>query len=148
MAVRTLCSNEDRSAIVQRLRSVRLDAKPAWGSLDAPRMLCHVADQMRVALGDVPTKPVHNFASRTLVKAIVVNTGLQPPRGKIKTSPEMLKSEPTSWEADLAACVELAERVGRGTATAVHPTFGPLSPPEWGRLCWKHLDHHLLQFGV
>jgi hypothetical protein len=111
-------------------------------------MLCHVADQMRVALGDVPAEPVHSFLSRTLVKFIVVNTGFKPPRGKIQTAPEMLLSQPESWDTDLAACLELAERVGRGTACAVHPAFGPLTHEEWGRLCWKHMDHHLVQFGV
>lgn len=144
----TLLSTEDRVPILQRLRSIRPDARPAWGSLDAPRMLCHVADQLRVALGDIPTKPVHTVVSRTLVKFLVVNTGLQPPRGRIKTAPEMLISRPTSWDVDVAACVDLAERVGRGTCSAVHPAFGPLSPREWGRLCWKHLNHHLVQFGV
>jgi hypothetical protein len=111
-------------------------------------MLCHLADQLRVALGDVPSRPVHTFISRTLVKFMVVDTGMEPPRGKIETAPEMLVSKPTTWDADLAACVELVERVGRGTADAVHPSFGPLSPEEWGRLCWKHLNHHLVQFGV
>jgi hypothetical protein len=111
-------------------------------------MLCHVADMMRVALSDLPTKPTYSFLSRTLVKSLVVNTGLKPPRGKVQTSPEMLTSRPSSWEADLSACVELVDRVADGTANAVHPAFGPLSPQEWGRLCWKHLNHHLVQFGV
>ena len=111
-------------------------------------MLCHLADQLRVALGDIPAAPVHTLASRTLLRFLVVNTGIKPPRAKIMTAPEMLLSQPTSWDEDLSACVDLAERVGRGTASAVHPTFGPLSPQEWGRLCWKHLDHHLVQFGV
>jgi hypothetical protein len=26
--------------------------------------------------------------------------------------------------------------------------FCPLTPEEWDRLMWKHLDHHLLHFGV
>jgi uncharacterized protein DUF1569 len=146
--VRTLLSNEDRALIVRRLQHARPDSKAAWGSLNAPRMLCHVADQMRVALGDIPARPTHSFASRTLVKFLVINTGFEPPRGKIQTAPEMLTSQPTAWDADLVACVDLAERVGRGTASAVHPAFGPLSPQEWGRLCWKHLNHHLVQFGV
>jgi hypothetical protein len=111
-------------------------------------MVCHAADQMRVALGDLPSKPVHSFLSRTLVKFLVVNTGLEPPREKIQTAPEMLTSQPKLWDVDVAACVELAERVGRGSARAAHPTFGPLSAEEWGRLCWKHLNHHLRQFGA
>ena len=148
MAVGTMLNDTERAQLLERLRRVRPDAKPAWGRLDAPRMICHAADQMRVALGDLPSKPVHSILSRTLVKFLVVNTGLKPPRGKIETAPEMLTSQPKSWDADVAACVELAERVGRGSARAVHPTFGPLSPEEWGRLCWKHLNHHLGQFGA
>jgi Protein of unknown function (DUF1569) len=148
VSIGTLLNDRDRDQLLERLRRVRPDAKAGWGSLDAPRMLCHVADQMRVALGDVQTQPVHSFLSRTLVKFLVVNTGLKPPRGKIQTAPEMLMSQPESWDADLAACLDLAERVGHGDARAVHPAFGPLSPEEWGRLCWKHLDHHLVQFGV
>lgn len=148
MDIGTLMSSSHRGLILERLRRVRPETSPAWGSLDAPRMLCHVADMMRIALGDLPTKHKHSFLSRTLVKSLVVNTGLKPPRGKVQTAPEMLTSRPSSWEADLSACVELVDRVANGTANAVHPAFGPLSPEEWGRLCWKHLNHHLVQFGV
>ena len=148
MPVETLLNAESRSRLIERLSRVRPDAKPQWGTLDAPRMLCHLADGLRVALGDLPARPVHNFATRTLAKFLVVNTGFAPPRGRIQTAPEMLTSKPATWEADLAACVKLVERVGTGSARAVHPTFGPLSPEEWGRLCWKHTNHHLVQFGV
>lgn len=29
-----------------------------------------------------------------------------------------------------------------------HPFFGKLTAPEWDALGWKHVDHHLQQFGV
>ena len=91
MPAATLLNADDRSRLIQRLQRVRPDAQPAWGALDAPRMLCHLADNLRVALGDVSAKPVHTFASRTLVKFLVVNTGFAPPRGKIQTAPEFRK---------------------------------------------------------
>jgi hypothetical protein len=144
----SLLNPADRGKLVQRLRAVRPDARPAWGTLTAPRMLCHLADQLRVALGDVPARPAHNLASRTLLKFLVVNTGFRPPRGKIQTAPEMLASKPAAWDADLAACLALVERVGAGAAREVHPAFGPLTPEEWGKVCWKHMDHHLVQFGT
>ncbi len=146
--MQTLMNDDDRAALVQRLRRLRPEARGAWGSLDAPRMLCHVADQMRVALGDLDSVPRHSLLMRTLVKVIVVHTRLEPPPGKIRTAPEMLISKPGAWESDLASCEQLAARVGTGAARAVHPSFGPLTPEEWGKLCWKHLHHHLRQFNV
>ena len=148
MAVPTLLDAAERARIVERLCRVSPQARPAWGGLDAPRMLCHLNDALRIGLGELPCKPTHNVLSRTLGKALVVNSGLKPPRGKIKTAPEMLTSCPAAWDADLAACVQLVERVGAGQATAVHPAFGPLTPEEWGRISWKHVNHHLVQFGV
>ncbi len=148
MPIQTLLNEDDRVALVERLRRLHPQAKAAWGSLDAPRMLCHVADQMRVALGDLDSVPRHSFLTRTLVKLVVVHTRLEPPRGKIQTAPEMLISKPGAWESDLASCEQLAARVGAGGARATHPTFGPLTAEEWGKLCWKHLDHHLRQFDV
>jgi hypothetical protein len=39
----------------------------------------------------------------------------------------------------------------RGPAKAAeqtHAFFGKLSGREWGELMYKHIDHHLQQFGV
>ena len=35
---------------------------------------------------------------------------------------------------------------GRGTDT--HPIFGDLTLGEWGRWGYRHMDHHVTQFGV
>ena len=148
MPIGTLLNDGDRTRLIERLRRLRPEASAAWGTLDAPRMVCHLKDQLRIAVGDLASLPSHNLATRTLLKFLVVNTGFQAPRGKVQTAPEMLTSLPGTWETDLSACVDLIERVGAGSARAVHPGFGPLSPEEWGRLCYKHTDHHLVQFGV
>lgn len=29
-----------------------------------------------------------------------------------------------------------------------HPAFGSFTPEQWGQMQYKHLDHHLRQFGV
>jgi hypothetical protein len=36
----------------------------------------------------------------------------------------------------------------KGCTPHPHPFFGPLAPDEWSILMYKHLDHHLRQFGV
>lgn len=36
----------------------------------------------------------------------------------------------------------------KGCTTHPHSFFGRLTPEEWAILMYKHLDHHLRQFGV
>jgi hypothetical protein len=144
----SLMKADDLKLLLERLERLRPDAKPAWGTLDAPRMLCHLGDSMRVALSEIPATPRHSWFSRTLGRLVVVHTGLEAPPGKVKTAPEMLTSSPATWQADLDACKQLAARVGSGAASGEHPSFGPLTPEEWGKLSWKHMNHHLRQFGV
>lgn len=144
----SLLNEDDRNAILARLSKLTPDTPRLWGSLDASRMLCHIADQLRVALGDIAAKRADSFLKRTLLKWLVVNTGFQAPPGKVATAPEMLISKPAEWAKDLADCQQLIVNVGSGAASAVHPAFGSLNAAEWGRLCWKHLDHHFRQFGL
>jgi Protein of unknown function (DUF1569) len=30
----------------------------------------------------------------------------------------------------------------------IHPVFGKMTKEQWSKATWKHLDHHLQQFGV
>jgi hypothetical protein len=143
----TLLDSADRDALLQRLRRLQPTSQPRWGRFTAPRMVCHLADSLRVALGDLPTKRVDTLPSRTLVKWLVVYSPVPPPRGKIQTAPEMLTTAPTTWAADVATVEGLVERLATKPTTAAHPAFGPLTHGGWARLAWKHLDHHLRQFG-
>jgi hypothetical protein len=144
----TLMNTADRDALLARLRRLEPSAKPRWGRLTAPKMVCHLADSLRIALGEVQALPVDNFASRTILKWLVVYSPVRPPPGKIETSPEMLATAPASFPNDVATVEQLVARTASTLSNARHPFFGPLSPGGWGRLNWKHLDHHLRQFGV
>jgi hypothetical protein len=143
----TLLHSPEREAIVQRLRRLRPTSQPSWGKLTAPKMVCHLADSLRVGLGDLSTQRIDTLPRRTLLKWLVVYSPVAPPRGKVQTAPEMLTSAPTNWEEDVAALEQLVARISSGSTTAVHPFFGPLTTGGWCRLSWKHLDHHLRQFG-
>jgi hypothetical protein len=143
----TLLSESDRAQIITRLRRVTPDRVPHWGTLTAPRMLCHVTDQLRVATGAISGRHRDSLLRRTVLKWLVVNTSMRAPPGKVQTVPEMLSTAPTSWDTDLATCVRLIGEVGLGKTNGRHPAFGTLSAREWGRIAWKHFDHHLRQFG-
>ncbi len=144
----SLLAIKDREAILTRLHRLTPTHQSQWGTLTAPKLLCHLADQLRVALGDIPVQRHDSLLSRTLLKWLVVYTPLKPPPGKVETAPEMLTTVPGEWAEDLRACEGLIQRLATTPTGAVHPFFGPLTHHGWGRLAWKHLDHHLRQFGL
>lgn len=144
----TLRDPAERAAIVARLRQMSPDRKGRWGRLTSAAALCHMSDQFRGALGVIDCVPHRTLFSRTIGKWLVVDTRMPAPPGRIQTSPEMLTTPPGRFVEDLAECVRLMEQVGTERPMGVHPTFGPMDPAEWGRMGWKHTDHHLQQFGL
>jgi hypothetical protein len=143
----TLQDQDDLRGILDRLGRMTPAHHARWGTLDAHRMLCHLSDALAVALGEIPASRKDTLLTRTLAKWLVVNSPMKAPRGRVKTAPEMLTTPPSTWEQDLGRCRALARRVASGEARSPHPAFGPMRPQEWGRLAWKHFDHHLTQFG-
>ena len=62
-----------------------------------------------------------------------------------------MTTAPGEWREDVVTLHALVDRVGARSpdgSWGTHPVFGQVSGPEWGLLCWRHLDHHLRQFRV
>ncbi len=55
---------------------------------------------------------------------------------------------PTTFEADRQTLLDLLDPAKYSLSGVEHPVFGHLSRKEFGEVTWKHLDHHLRQFGV
>jgi hypothetical protein len=146
--MRTLLNRADRDAMIARVRRLTPASQAQWGRLTVHTVMPHLADQLRVASGDIPASPGYSLVGRTIVKWLLFYTTFNAPRGKVQTSPEMLTTAPGTFEADRAALEALIIRMGTTPATTTHAFFGPLSHAGWARLAWKHLDHHLTQFGV
>ena len=133
-------------------RARRLDPTrgPRWGRLTADRMLCHLADVLRVSLGDCPggrrrVLPLEMFPLKQLVIHV-----LPWPHG-VKVPKEVFVTAPTSFDADLGTLEELMHRfVGHDPPGEwpPHPVFGAMRQRDWDRMMYRHIDHHLRQFGV
>jgi hypothetical protein len=69
----------------------------------------------------------------------------------VPTAPELLARPPGDWAGDVTALLSLVDRVvarGQSATWGQHPLFGALSPSGWGVLMYRHVDHHLRQFGT
>ena len=144
----SLRNSTDRNSLIQRLNRLSPAAQPQWGKMDAPRMICHLADTLAMALGEVrPPSLNANRVQRFLLKYLFFYV-LPMPKG-LPTVPELLFSSPDNFDADRRRVIELIERLAATPCGpgAEHPFFGPLTNDEWNVLQWKHTGHHLCQFG-
>ena len=148
--MKTLWDRRVAREIEERLRRVSPERLPRWGSISAPQMMAHLADGVRLALGELPSRARPGLLRRWPIKAIVVYL-LPMPRGAI-TVAELWQTAPQQWHDDLSRLIQLMRRVRQCADDPSHdwpdhPLFGRLSRRAWGVLGFRHFDHHLQQFG-
>lgn len=143
----------DRGALVDRLRTLTPASERRWGRMSAHQMVCHLADVCRVSLGERRASPTGNLIAHTIIKAVILYTPVPTPK-ELPSTPELDQTQrgtpPGEFAADIHALERLLDRFasGDGPDEAEHPFFGVFSRAQWGRFHYKHMDHHLRQFGV
>lgn len=123
---------------------------PLWGRMTAPEMVCHLNCAMRSALGELETRPPHGPLSHWPLNKLAIHV-VPWPRGKAKSPREFLARKPDSWDADRRELSTLLDRIAKRGAEGTWPAsvvFGRINGRDWGVLTWKHVHHHLEQFGV
>lgn len=139
------------AAMLARLDRLRPDATRHWGRMSVAQMLAHCQQPLRVALGELPLKrSLIGLLFGRLAKKKLLAPDLWKPG--MPTAPEFRITDARDFRLEHAALRLLVERFGNGGPASLsrlpHPFFGPLTPEEWQALQWRHLDHHLRQFGA
>ena len=135
-----------------RIESLRPESSPLWGKMNAAQMLAHNSLIFEGARFDTyPTvNPVMRFLVGKMLRGYVI--GDRPYRRNTRTVPVWVVSDPRDLEKERTRILENLRAVHDLGASHFegkrNPTFGVLTAAEWSRLFCKHLDHHLLQFGV
>ncbi len=147
----TLSDHAVRDACLQRLARLNSAAAPRWGVMTVHQMVCHLSDSFDVAAGTKQASAASGFLQRTVMKWIAIRSPLPWPHG-VPTRPEIEQGRggtpPADWETD---CSGLRRRISEFAGSgkfAEHPFFGPMSRSEWLIWGFRHVDHHLRQFGV
>jgi hypothetical protein len=147
--MKTIWNDGDYRELRGRVANLRPDAPAKWGKFTAPQMVCHLADALRMASGELPVAPKNLPIRFTPIKQLIIYW-LPFPKGA-PTAPQLLARKPAEWAAEVQDLHrELDAIVTRGPAGPwlPHPAFGDLSPKAWGVLIYRHTDHHLKQFGA
>jgi hypothetical protein len=147
--MKSIWQDEDRRAINDRVAGLAWDGRAAWGTFTAPKMVCHLAESLKMAMGDLKVAPKRLPIRYPPLKQLIIYAAPFPKSAP--TAPELLAREPREWANDVADVQALLARAGSARTTDTwpeHPAFGKLSRRAWGVLIYRHMDHHLKQFGA
>jgi hypothetical protein len=152
--MKNLIAESIKSEAIHRIEKLSPSTPAKWGKMNVNQMLCHCADQLRLANGTKPSKFVGNFMLTTVFKWLAL-TVLKAPKGKVETVKELKQgrggTNPTNFDNDKKALIDLIgnfDESFKTNKTVIHPAFGKMNHWQYGRLAYVHLDHHLNQFGV
>ena len=135
-----------------RLSHLDLDSERLWGTMTAPQAVAHIAAGFDMALGTL--NPPRKFIGR-LIGGIIKPMALRDDAPMRRNSPTVdgmvVKDDRdlTNERKRLCSLMDKFRNDGAASCTThPHPFFGSLTPPEWAILMYKHVDHHLRQFGA
>jgi hypothetical protein len=136
----------------QRIAQLTPEHPPQWGRMNAAQAAAHCAASMEWAVGD--SKPKRAFVGRIfapLVRPKLLGTD-EPMRRNAPTSKELIVADQRDLSKECQRLAGLIDRFATagpaGCTTHPHTFFGQMTPEQWAILTYKHLDHHLRQFGV
>lgn len=136
--------------IERRVAALRPDQPRQWGKMTLAQALWHLAAGIDAATGarPIPQKFLGKLLGPFFRGALL---GPKPFSKNSPTAPEFVTEEACAFESErarlLAAIRTFVEQGPESAARHPHGFLGRLSGAEWGRIQWKHLDHHLRQFG-
>ena len=149
----SLFQPEVRQVVERRLGTLRPESNARWGRMSAHQTVCHLADSFRFVYGERPTDMRGSLFTKTVIRFVALTTPVPWPKG-VPTAPEMDQevggTAPSEYRVDVDDLKALIARFvdSAGREMESHPIFGDLTPGEWGRWGYRHVDHHLTQFGM
>jgi len=137
--------------IIQRMSALKEGAAAQWGKMNAAQMMAHIRQPFKLALSDKkrPRVLIGLLLGWMFKKKLYDDTPWKP---GLPTSPDFIIKDQRNFAEEkkqLAEIIQQFYNAGPGGITKhPHPMFGKFTPEQWGKSMYKHLDHHLRQFGA
>ena len=142
--------NEDTLAEIEnRINKLSNNSSSAWGKIDVAQMLNHCQFLLKIVLQKEHPKLKPNILSKLLFKKAMYND--KPWKKNLPTHPKLKVVDQKNFEKEKQELLELITEFSNQRQKkdwAPHPMFGKFTSEQWGKMQYKHLDHHLQQFNV
>lgn len=153
MIIKNIFTKEVTNEVISRIEKLSPSSQPLWGKMNVAQMLAHCCVAYELVFEEEKhPKPgaLMRFIIKLMAKSQVV--GEKPYPKNIRTAPVFLITNERDFNLEkqrliefLTKTQELGESFFDGKESH---SFGSLSTKEWNNMFYKHIDHHLSQFGV
>jgi Protein of unknown function (DUF1569) len=150
--MKTIFEIDTHGELHDRLEKLSPDAARQWGKMTPSQMMEHTARVLEMATSDdQPLKQV--FLGKAIAWIFKGSFLGEKPFGKnAPTGPDYIIKDDPDFDATRERLKDLITKFhsfGPDRLDGnVHPFFGRLTGKQWGETQYKHVDHHLRQFGV
>ena len=134
-----------------RLNKLTPSTERKWGKMNVAQMLAHCKEAFKVPLSE---KPLPKLFPLSLIGPFFKKKLYDddPWKQGLPTAPNFRIKDERNFETEKEGLLKLINQFytkgPSGAGQYPHPVFGKFTPEQWGKSMWKHLDHHLRQFGV
>jgi len=148
METKSLYDQQVYQEVLDRIDKLAPETAPQWGKMNSGQMLAHNAEVIEVSNG----KPLENtpFLTKLLkgyIKKMVV--GPKPYPKNSRTHPQYVQTGSKDFQREKSRLLDALEKLKQTENQPVkHTLFGTMTKEEKGWAMYKHLVHHLEQFGV
>ena len=148
----SIFNQKDVDVVINRINKLTPTTAPLWGKMAVAQMLAHCNVSYELVYTDKHPRPnaFMKFILKKLVKNKVVTETPYKPNNQ--TAPVFIIKDDKDFEAEkkqLITYINQTQQLGEShfNGKASH-SFGTLTATEWNNMFYKHLDHHLRQFGA
>jgi hypothetical protein len=149
--MKNMFNPEQVTEIQDRLKKLTKNSQHQWGKMGVSQMLEHCSIGVHMALREFSVRRMFvSYILGGIIKYISLKDD-KPMRENSPTVPGMAVTGAYNYEEEREKLSALISRFfveGRHIEPHLHPFFGEMNPQEWAILMYKHLDHHLRQFGA
>jgi hypothetical protein len=138
--------------VINRIDKLTASSQPLWGKMSVEKMLAHCNVTYEMAYENIHPKP--NGFVQFLLKSFVKNTVVNnlPYKKNSRTGPTFIIKEDKIFLIEKNRLIDYilkTQQLGESHFDQKESlSFGKLTKKEWNNMFYKHLDHHLSQFGV
>ena len=150
--MKNVVNADDCNEIIERLEKLTSSTPRLWGKMNASQMMAHCNVTYQMVYEDIHPKPSFfmKFILKAFIKKKVTNDVLYKPN--LPTAPAFVVGDEKDFEKEKTRLIQHIKKTQElGPAYFENKeshSFGILKATEWNNMFYKHIDHHLKQFGL